>query len=576
MKASDYIVEFFIKKGITDVFGYPGGMVTHLMESLDKYNDRIHAHLNYHEQASAMAACGWAEIKGKPGVAYATSGPGATNLLTGVACAYYDSIPCIFITGQVNTYEQKNYPGGRQKGFQETNIVAMAAPITKMAKMAKTAEELPELLEKAYDIAMEGRKGPVLLDIPMNVLRGEVPDFPCKKNIKQNMPANEAVNRAAEQIIDALKNKKKPVILAGHGISLAGVRQEFRELVEVLQIPVVTSMVAVDVLPSNSEFCYGMIGAYGKRHANYILNNSDCILSLGSRLDCRQTGVNTTLFAPNALLLRVDIDPGEFENKISEHEYTFCFDLKQLLPALVEHAKKGSYTLNNNRWNKICTQVREMLQVEDSEEVGNRQIKQLSCVLQDGVCITTDVGQNQVWTAQSFCVQEKQRILFCGGHGAMGYSLPAAIGAACASGKLTISIVGDGGLQMNLQELETVAREQLPIKIVVVNNRALGMIHHFQEMYFGSNYMQTDDKKGYSVPDVVNIGKAFGINSVRCEDINDVEKLMKDQKPCIIEICLPQCTHVFPKLGMNRPIDEQEPRLPEFLHDKIKSILDIK
>lgn len=576
MKASDYIVEFFIKKGITDVFGYPGGMVTHLMESLDKYSGRIRAHLNYHEQASAMAACGWAEIKGKPGVAYATSGPGATNLLTGVACAYYDSIPCIFITGQVNTYEQKSYPGGRQKGFQETDIVAMATPVTKMAKMARAAEELPELLEKAYGIAMEGRKGPVLLDIPMNVLRGEVSDFPCEKNVQQNMLACKEVKYAAEQIISTLQNKKKPVILAGHGISLAGMRQEFRELIEVLQIPVVTSMVAIDVLPSDSKFCYGMIGAYGKRHANYILNNSDCILSIGSRLDCRQTGVNTKLFAPNALLLRVDIDSGEFENKISEHEHTFCFDLKQLLPALVEYAKKDSYIWNNNRWNKICTQVREMLQAEDSEEIGNRQLKQLSGVLQDDACITTDVGQNQVWTAQSFRVQEKQRILFCGGHGAMGYSLPAAIGAACASGKLTIAIMGDGGLQMNLQELETVVREQLPIKIVVVNNRSLGMIHHFQEMYFGSNYVQTDDKKGYSVPDVVAIGKSFGIKSVRCEDINEVENLMQDQRPCLIEIILPQCTHVFPKLGMNRPIDEQEPRLSESLHNEIKRILNYK
>ena len=574
IKASDYIVEFLIKKGITDVFGYPGGMVTHLIDSLDKYSHSIRTHLNYHEQASAMAACGWAEIRGKPGVAYATSGPGATNLLTGIACAYYDSIPSIFITGQVNTYEQKTYRGGRQKGFQETDVVSMAAPITKMAKMVKSADKLPEALELAYHTAMEGRRGPVLLDIPMNVSR----EYIAKNHAIEPAESTQDINKpcvqldeVADTVLDKLQKAHRPVLLVGHGVALSNTQTDVRHLVEILQIPVVSSMIAVDVLPSNSVYNYGMIGTYGVRWANFILNNSDCILSLGSRLDCRQTGVSTNLFAPNALILRIDIDTGEFENCISKQEEQFCCDLGNLLPKLVKSAQR--YKGNHQNWNNACNSVRALLNRADTLEEGNNVIQEISEVLPGDMCVTTDVGQNQVWVAQSFRVKEQQRLLFCGGHGAMGYSLPAAIGASIASGKVTVAIMGDGGLQMNLQELQFVAREQLPIKIIVINNYALGMIHHFQEMYFNCNYMQTDDKKGYTVPDCLKIAQAYGIRNMRYHDIDQIKKYLVDNKPVVIEVCLSQPTHVFPKLRVNKPIDDQEPPLSDELREQIINIL---
>lgn len=572
IKASDYIVEFLIKKGITDVFGYPGGMVTHLMESLDKYHSQIRTHLNYHEQACAMAACGWAEVKKKPGVAYATSGPGATNLLTGIACAYFDSIPTIFITGQVNTYEQKNYPGGRQKGFQETDIVSMAKPITKMAKMITQIEELPEALENAYRVAMEGRQGPVLLDIPMNLSREYLSkDLFWKTESKPNpISSTTNVKRIAKVILKALQKSKKPVILAGHGIDLSNTQQIFSHIVNILKIPVVSSMIAVDVLPSDSAFYYGMIGAYGVRWANAILNHSDCILTLGSRLDCRQTGVNTNLFAPHAELLRVDIDKGEFDHVIRPTEQQFCCDLRDLLPALEEAALPCTW--DYSKWNTICHSVYEELKQIDSKEEGNQIVTKLSQLLPEDCIVSTDVGQNQVWVAQSFIVKKQQRILFCGGHGAMGYSLPSAIGAAIASGKKTIAFTGDGGLQMNLQELEFLVREQLPIKIVVLNNRALGMIHHFQEMYFQSNYVQTDDKKGYVVPSFVNIAKSFGMQSVLYQSPEQIRPYFEDNQPTLIEVMLPQVTHVFPKLGMNKPIDDQEPPLSNELSLRVADL----
>ena len=570
MKASDYIVEFLIRNGVTDIFGYPGGMVTHLMDSLDRYRDNISAHVNYHEQACAMAACGWAEMTGLPGVAYATSGPGATNLLTGIACAYFESLPCIFITGQVNTYEQKGTLGVRQKGFQETDIVSMAKPITKDAFMVTEAAQVPSALKRAYQIALSGRRGPVLLDIPMNVFRGEVAECPETVQIQEeNSPV--LVDKAASEIILKLQAAKRPVILAGHGIALSNTRDTFRSFVELTGIPTVTSMITVDAIPSKSPFCYGMIGAYGIRSANYLVDFSDCILTLGSRLDCRQIGVNKTLFAPDAQILRVDIDNGELENRINNRERQYVVSLKDLLPVLFRKAK--SLTWDFSDWRMRCEQVRQRLKTVDKQERGNLLAKKLGDLLPDGITVTTDVGQNQVWIAQSMQVKPYQRILFSGGHGAMGYSLPAAIGAAIATKKPVVCCVGDGGFQMNLQELEFIAREKLPIKIILMNNQALGMIHHFQEMYFSSNYMQTDSKTGYTVPNFEAIVQAYGLRTVSGANIDDLLSVFEDDGPAFIELRLPESTHVYPKLGLNTPIHRQEPPLPDALLKELAQIL---
>lgn len=569
MKASDYIVEFLIENRITDVFGYPGGMVTHLMDSLDRYRDRITAHVNYHEQACAMAACGWAELTGLPGVAYATSGPGATNLLTGVSCAYFESLPCIFITGQVNTYEQKGSLRVRQKGFQETDIVSMAKPVTKDAFMVTDVSQLPEALERAYKTAMTGRRGPVLLDIPMNIFRGELDGRPAAVRLKAAEPSLEAELAAAE-ILQKLRAAKRPFILAGHGIALSGTQDLFRSFTDLTGIPTVTSMIAVDTLPSDSPLRYGMIGAYGVRAANFLIDHSDCILTLGSRLDCRQTGVNKALFAPDAEILRVDIDAGELENRTNERELQYVLSLQSLLPALCRTAETLSWDFAD--WRARCDQVRRKLADVDQREPGNLAAEKLGELLPDDVVITTDVGQNQVWIAQDMPVKPRQRVLFSGGHGAMGYSLPAAIGAAIAAKRPVICCVGDGGFQMNLQELEFIARENLPVKIVLMNNRALGMIHHFQEMYFDSNYMQTDSGKGFTVPDFSRIVSAYGIRVVSWEKQEALSSVFADNAPAFVEIPLPQTTHVFPKLGLNKPIHEQEPPLAQSLLDELTRI----
>lgn len=568
MKASDYIVEFLIAHKITDVFGYPGGMVTHLMDSFGKYSEKITTHLNYHEQACAMAACAWAEITGLPGVAYATSGPGATNLLTGIACAYFDSIPCIFITGQVNTYEQKDELGVRQKGFQETDIVSITQTLTKKSIMVRSTQELPGVLEDAYRVSMEGRKGPVLIDIPMNVFRGELIEQSATNN-NSHIKENDDVDRIANEIIETLKNAKRPVILAGHGIALSQTTDLFRHFVKATGIPTVTSMLGVDTIPSNDPCCFNMIGAYGVRWANHIINHSDCVLCLGSRLDCRQTGVNKSQFAPFASIIRVDIDSGEMENVTKTGEKQYCVLLEQLIPALDKKCTHTKWLFE--QWRQCCENIKTVLASVDRDEPGNLFAQTLGEVLPERVTVTTDVGQNQVWIAQSMAIGDSQRLLSSGGHGAMGYSLPAAIGASIATRKPVVCVTGDGGFQMNIQELETVVREKLPVKIILLNNHALGMIHHFQEMYFDSCFIQTEAATGFTVPDFQSIAKAYGIKTLFAPNREDLEEALTTEYPVFIEIPLPQNTHVFPKLGLNKPIHEQEPPLPPEVQKRVEA-----
>ncbi|MBE6023222.1 MAG: thiamine pyrophosphate-binding protein [Cellulosilyticum sp.] len=567
MKISDYIVSFLIEKGITDVFGYPGGMVTHLMDSFEKYKKKISAHVNYHEQAAAFCACGYGQVANKPGIAYATSGPGATNLITGIANAYFDSAPCIFITGQVNTYEAKGDLEVRQKGFQETDIVSIVKSITKYAVQVTKAEDIRYELEKAFHISMEGRPGPVLLDIPMNIQRADViPEeltpYICSSELQTN-------EHAVDIILKELQSAKKPVILGGHGVAISGLIQEFRTFVNLVGVPVVTSMTGKEIIATDNEYNFGFIGAYGDRYANFIISNSDLIISIGSRLDCRQTGNNLDIFAVGAKIIRIDIDEKEIEHKIKEDEINIISNLKDLLPKLTEEqfAIKDQYVT----WLEKCKKVREKLETIDVQD-ETKVIKKLARLLPEETVITTDVGQNQVWVAQALHIKNKQRVLFSGGHGAMGYSLPAAIGAYYASHKPVICFNGDGGLQMNIQELQFIARENLPIKIILLNNNSLGMIRHFQEMYFDSKFVQTKKEYGYTTPNFEAIANAYGIDYLKIESVEEIEncrEVLENNKSCFIEVCLSDTTYVFPKLAMGRPIFDQEPLLERELLDEL-------
>jgi len=569
MKVSDYIVSFLIEKQITDIFGYPGGMVTHLLDSLSKQKDKITAHICYHEQGAAFAACGYAQVSLKPGVAYATSGPGVTNLLTGIANAYYDSIPTIFITGQVNTYEGKGNLPIRQKGFQEMDVISLVESITKYSAKITDAQEIKYHLEKAYNLATEGRPGPVVLDIPMNIQRAEIEPSNINSFITPHQSNKHSASHVTERIHDALMNAKRPCIVAGAGINSSGMGQQFAKWINQIKAPVVSSMPGIDALPA-SPYYFDFIGAYGPRHANFILAKSDLIISLGSRLGTRQTGANTDNFAVNAKLLRVDVDNGEFSRKVKNDEEAFLIDLKELLPAL----QNTGHVANFSSWLNVCNEIKTKLQYIDDQE-ANKAVRKLSEWIDSHTIVTTDVGQNQVWVAQSF-TPSGQRILFSSGHGAMGYSLPAAIGAHYGSGGKTVfAFTGDGGLQMNIQELQFLARERIPVKIILLNNHSLGMIRHFQEMYFESNFMHTKCQGGYTIPDFGAVITAYGIPYVKAEGLVKLESVkpyMESPGPAFIEISLKDDTYVFPKLAMGKLNHDQEPELPRELFEYLTNL----
>lgn len=557
MKASDYIVEFIKDQGVTDVFGYPGGMVTHLMDSLSKSS--VRSHVTYHEQGAAFAACGYAQTTGKVGVAYATSGPGATNLITGICNAYFDSIPTVFITGQVNTFEYKGDLGVRQRGFQETDIVSMVKPVTKHAVRITDADRLRFHLEQAFRIAQEGRKGPVLLDIPMDIFRAEI-DPSALAGFESE---TEYVENDFSVLADAIAASSRPVILAGSGIKTAGATGLLGKVSSRLNIPVITTMLAVDV----SEDSYGFIGAYGSRTANFIAAKSDLVIALGARLDVRQVGANRSAFAPEARIVRVEIDRNELSLKAHEDEIQINADVKDVLTALADLPERPA-----TKWNQVCDQIRDELQGIDNR-LPNKFVQRISDVIPEGAVITTDVGQNQVWVAQSFNVKNDQRIFFSGGHGAMGYSLPASIGCAIASGKEVYSFSGDGGIQMNIQELQTIARENLPVKIILFNNSSLGMIRHFQEMYFNDNYVQTVPEGGYTVPDFGAVARAYNIPYTCVESIDDIGDGLFDVKgPQFVEVKINEPTYVFPKLEFGKPNQDQEPLLDRKLYDHIMEL----
>ncbi len=569
MKLSDYIVEFLIEKGCTCVFGYQGGAVTHLVDSLYKYKNIKYIN-TYHEQGAAFAAEGYARTKNNIGVAVATSGPGATNLITGIGSAYFDSIPCIYLTGQVNTYEYKDDMPVRQVGFQETDIVSIVKPITKYAVRITEPCSIRYELEKAVYIATSGRKGPVLLDIPMDIQRADI----SEQNLQQFVPHDDFTPHFdIEPVIKHINNALRPVILAGGGVRLSGGSKLLNEITDSLKIPVVCSLMGKDAADNNSEYHIGMIGTYGNRAANFAVANSDLVIAVGTRLDTRQTGTVPESFAREAVLIRVDIDEGELSKKIKADEYPIRADVKAFLRELWNNTEHiNAY---REEWVKKVKEYKAKYPTYTNENYSdpNYIMEKLSQMMNPEDIICLDVGQNQMWGAQSIYAGKEQRILTSGGMGAMGFSLPCAIGAYYAGNNRPVTaFTGDGGIQMNIQELELVRRNNIPVKIIIMNNNSLGMIRHFQEMYFDCRYNAT--VIDYAAPDFCRIADAYGIRNIRIKEEKDYEALteiLHNDEPVLIDIDLPCHTYAYPKLEVNKPVEEQEPMIDreEFLKNMI-------
>ena len=602
IKLTDYVTEFLQRKGIHDFFGYQGTMIAHLVDSIE-HNPNTRSHSSYNEQGAAFAACGYAQAKDACACAYATSGPGAVNLLSGVADAYFDSLPIIFITGQLNTYEYSGINGLRQQGFQEIDIVSMAKPVTKYAVQIREPQDIIRELNLAWQIANTGCKGPVLIDLPMNVQRGEVCDpvydmeFPEEETetavYGQKNSGNgaafyrKAVDKAdsadadvaAEDILCKLRKARRPVFMIGHGAAGSAEKNLVR-IAREHHIPVITSVLARSVLSWDDPLNCGCIGgAYGHRYANMIANaKSDLLVCFGISLCTRQIGTKVHEFAKNAEIIRVDIDPYNLQREIHEggkDEKCFCVSAEEVAEKLLADEKEiGSY----GEWLSVCQRIRkELTQVDDAtpERYPNRMIAYLSGQLGDTGAVAVDVGQHMVWSYQSFHNKQNQKMLFSGGHGAMGYALPAAIGAYYATGKPVACICGDGAFQMNIQELQWVKRENIPVKMIVMNNEALGMIRHLQRDYFDCVFADTSDGSGFSSCAFADVAKAYGIPSKRIqrEEVEDASgEFLEQNGPGLLEIMLENGTYAYPKTCLGEPIHNQQPYIPKQIFDELMEI----
>ena len=564
MKTSYYIIDYLYKNGVTHIFEVIGGMVTHLVDSAYEHG-QIKLVSTHHEQSAAFAAGAMARITGVPGVALATSGPGAVNLLTGIGDCFFDSVPAIFITGQVNLDEQKGDLPIRQLGFQETDIVSMARPITKAVWKVDSSEQIPSILDEAFHISLSGRPGPVLIDIPMDVQRSEIQGSPMIRKKNDHDESLEDVD--FESILNALNRAKTPLILAGGGIHSARALSLFREFVEITGIPVVNSLMAVDALPYNHPLHVGLIGTYGNRWANQAFGQFDVLLVLGSRLDIRQTGKNIELFQSSGrTIFHVDCEKGEINNRIKGC-IPVLIDLNIFLTEALRIAKKMQFK-GHRDWMAQIDQMRKTW--PDTHEIKNvsginpnQFMHDLSaCSLQTSAYVV-DVGNHQMWAAQSIQVGPNQRFITAGGMGAMGFSLPSAIGASFACpGQPIVQIAGDGGMQMNIQELQTIRHHQLPVKMVVLNNSSLGMVRQFQQSYFDERYQST--YWGYSAPEFTKVSEAYGIPAMAVKHNQDIKTgLMKlwekPLEPFLLEVDINMMANAYPKIGFGNQLTDMEP-----------------
>jgi acetolactate synthase-1/2/3 large subunit len=580
MKLSDYVIDFIIRQGVSHIFEFIGGAITHLIDSTYDRTD-IHCVSVHHEQTGAFAAEAYARMNGKLGVAMATSGPGALNMVTGIGSCYFDSVPCLFITGQVNTYEYKFDRPVRQIGFQETDIVSVVKPLTKYAELVVAPEKIRFHLEKAVYLAQTGRPGPVLLDIPMNIQRAQIDtakleSFFDSDEYRRYQESTTCEEDKIQSVVELIKKAHRPVVLAGGGVRTANAVEEFNKLIEITGIPVVTSLMGLDVMPHDNPPFFGMIGAYGNRYSNLVVANSDCLLILGSRLDSRQTGTRLDTFARAARKVHVDIDPNELNAKVQVDVAIRC-DVKNFLTVL--NAKLSEYKKPDmSKWYGIIQDYRQKyptvsMPTESNAIDPNSFMKLLSSRCKEGDIICLDVGQNQMWAAQSFQLKKGQRMLISGGMGSMGFALPAALGAAKASpGKRVIVISGDGGIQINIQDLDTILNHKLPVKIFVMNNGCLGMVRQFQDMYFNSRQQST--VIGYGCPNLLEIAKAYGLTQYAITTMKDVESIvdqvLSDDSPTFVDVKLEQTTCVNPKLAVNRPIEDMSPYLER---EELKKIM---
>ena len=572
MIVSDYILNFLIKKKVKKVFLITGGAITFVVDAFSR-NKKISYLDCGHEQASAMMADSYSRMGPNFGATMVTSGPGATNLLTGIACSWFDSIPTIHFSGQVNTNELsgavKSTRNVRQVGFQETDIVTMAKPITKFSYRIKSEKEIPYILEKAHYLATSGRPGPVLIDIPMNFQRLKL-DIKNLKKFKK--PKSKSISLKLKKQINKtyslLKKSKRPVIIFGGGIEISKSKGKLINFFKKFEIPYVTTWSGLDCCYHNQKNYIGTIGVYGSRAANFTVQNSDFVLNLGSRLDTRITGGKPETFAREAKIISVDIDKNELNKRRGLiNKLKINFSVKDFLINFNEKPKFKS----NEEWINVCNNWKIKYPMVLPEWRKQKKyvnpyyfIEILSEELDSSSTIIADDGAHLTWAVQAFKVKKGQRFFSAFGNSPMGYALPAAIGASIAKkNKKIICIDGDGSIQINLQELHTVSKNKLPIKIFILNNNGYGIIKQFQELYLSKRYEASG--KGVSNPNFKKIAAAFDINYTEIKNHNKMrdklKTLIKTNRPEIINVIISPNQKIIPKLQFGKPIEDLSPLL---------------
>jgi acetolactate synthase-1/2/3 large subunit len=564
LTGAQIVCETMIKEGVDVIFGFPGGQILPFYDTLTQYPQLRHI-LVRHEQAAAHAADAYARVTGKVGVCLATSGPGATNLVTGIATAYLDSVPMVAITGQV----AKPFIG--KDAFQEIDITGITLPITKHNYLAMETSTLSHLVREAFYIAKTGRPGPVLIDLPRDVQIEQAEfHYPTKIELPGYKPVMEGHKEQIKRAAKLINEAKQPVIIAGRGVNISGAFAELKSLAETAQIPVITTLLGISCFPESHTLSYGMLGMHGMAYANMAVNNSDVVIAIGMRFDDRATG-RVNAFAPDASIIHIDIDPAEIGKNVRV-DVPIVGDVKVVLQALNKLLNPGKHV----DWlHQVDTWRKEhpMINIRECAELLPQYVVQkIYEVTKGDAIITTGVGQNQMWAAQHYWYDKPNRFISSGGLGTMGFGLPAAMGAKVGCPDDTVwCIDGDGSFQMNIQELATIVQEKLAVKIAILNNGYLGMVRQWQELFYGKRYFATP----LYGPDFVKIAEAYGVPALRVTHRADVapaiETAMAYDGPFLIDFVVEPEENVYPMVVPGASLTEvlEEPR-KQILKDSAK------
>jgi acetolactate synthase I/II/III large subunit len=552
---AEAMLKCLVEEGVDTIFGYPGGAIMPVYDTLLNYEGKLHHYLARHEQGAAHAAQGYAMVTGKPGICFATSGPGATNLVTGIANAFLDSVPVVFITAQVIS----GLIG--TDAFQETDIIGVSMPITKWNCQVKKAQDIPETIAKAFYIAKSGRPGPVLVDITKDA-QIEKLNFKYKKcnYIRSYNPSVPLHTKAIESAAILINHAEKPLILAGHGVLLSGAERELKEFAEKTGIPVALTLLGLSSFPSDHRLYIGLLGMHGNYGPNILSDQTDLIIAIGMRFDDRVTG-NLKKYAKQATIIHIEIDEAEI-NKNVMVDVEIHNDAKEVLRYLIPLVKENSF----EKWIRefrICdkTEYEIVIKPETKPETGEIKmgevVKMVSELTNGDAIIVSDVGQNQMYVARYYKHKNPNCWVTSGGMGTMGFGLPAGIGAklGCPD-KQVITFLGDGGFQMTVQELGMILQYEIPLKIIILNNSFLGMVRQWQDLFYDKRYASTELVN----PDFVMISKAFGIPSkkisIREELREGLAGLLASESAYLLEIVVEKEGNVFPMVAQGAAVSE--------------------